>query len=128
MSEVLPPPPPTRSSGDGCWKWGAISCLGGCLLLVLVVAVGIFFFARSDLFKQAMKGADLQQRTTRNIYEIKNAIDKYRNEHNGKYPDDLQSLIPKYLASEQILKPTPDGSGPPIVYHKPPKDAPDTFA
>src|ERR1043165_8998627 len=126
MSEILPPPPPRRSSGDGCWKWGAISCLGGCLLLVLVFAIGIYFFSRSPMFKQIVKSADLQQRATRNLDEIYGAIESYRKDHEGKYPDNLQTLIPKYLASEQVFKPTADGSGPPIVYHKPPKDASDT--
>ena len=125
MSDVLPPPPPSRNSNDGCWKWGAISCAVGCGFLTLIIIIGII--AAGPAFKNIMgtavkvgQEAELAEAELQNVWR---QVDKYHKDK-GKYPDKLEQLVPNYLPSEASLRFSRKPNGPMFTYYKPDKDTP----
>lgn len=120
MSDVIPPPPPRRDSG-GCWKWGAISCLGlGCLGAILMI-VGVSLFMKSPVGRQVLRSTQEATRITQELPEVAGALAKYRNDK-GDYPNKLTDLVPKYISKDKI-----QSSAGPYSYTKPPKNAPESF-
>lgn len=121
MSDVIPPPPPRRDSG-GCWKWGAISCIGLGCVGAIVIAVLVYAVMRTPMFKQAMRsGVEAQMVAKQKLPEVGRALAKYRDEK-GDYPKKLDDLAPKYITPENLT-----WSGGSFTYHKPPKDALESF-
>src|SRR5436309_31193 len=123
MSDVLPPPPPPRGD-SGCWKWGAIACGGGCVLLVIAVIVMIVFAGPSikKIFGSAVQLSQDAQNCQIEMSALWQKIEKFHADK-GKYPDKLEQLVPKYVPDKSGLKLSTKPTGPEYTYHKPTKDA-----
>ena len=118
MSTYVPPPPPPPSYGqqrssDSCFKWGALSC-GGCIVLLVLAGVFIWFTA-GKFIGGAMKDS---MQVAIDMTMLRRQIMKYK-EDTGKYPDKLDDLVPKYVASTSALKLSTHPEGPEYTYHKP---------
>ena len=113
----------TRQSGDGCWKWGAISC--GCLIALGIIAGVIIFviISRNPMIKNAVQTGMTAGICMGQMKNVSQAINHYQADHNA-YPDSLNELIPKYVANEAALTCTNYPSGGEFRYHKPALDAP----
>ncbi len=115
-----------RPSGNSCWKWGGISCVGcGCLVVVIVAVVVSVFMSRPTGKRFARSIQDASEAVVR-MQEIGTAIGKYAHDR-GVYPDKLTDLAPTYIEESKLrVSSAPDA--PLFEYHKPPPDAPDSFA
>lgn len=111
-----------------CWILGGLGCLG----LIVVAVIGVYLLGRaieqSGFGKMVQTAAEAEQKLKPRMRAIYEAISRYEQDNNGKYPPNLKSLIPKYLAEEAI---TPvvlsDGTKYEFVYRPPkPNDPPDT--
>lgn len=124
---MIPPEVPTRR-GMSCWTVGLLSCIGAIALLVTGMAVLFIYIARQPGFRQAMSAGAQIAKCQRNLHDIYQAIERYRQRNNGKYPQDLGELVPRYLAQAGTLKCPADPSGNPISYRyfRPAKDSPET--
>lgn len=118
----------TRLQGRAsCWVLGGIGCLG-----VLIIGLVAFFFVERALVEtvgkpaeQVMTNAQVVVPKQRAVFE---ALQRYAAENNGKYPQSLKQLVPKYVAEDPTRSiALPDGTEVRLVY-KPPKPdaAPDT--
>jgi hypothetical protein len=124
MSDMVPPPTPQRGGG-GCWKWGAIGCLGlGCLSVVVVVLVSVLFL-RSGQGRQIMQVGIETAVVSKDMPIIHQAIGRYVADK-GKYPAALSDLVPTYLP-ESTTRPGGDPTAQPYTYHRPPEGAPGDF-
>lgn len=124
---MIPPEVPTRR-GMGCWTVGLLSCIGAIALLVAGMAVLFIYIARQPGFRQAMSAGAQIAKCQQNLHDIYQAIERYHQRNNGKYPQDLGELVPRYLAQAGTLKCPADPSGAPISYRyfRPAKDSPET--
>lgn len=120
MSDVLPPPPPKMGGGGGCWKVGFVSCAVGCgLAIVLAIVLSIVFAPRlQQFFGQAMETARDVARAQQEMQVVYQAIEKYRTEQ-GRYPERLAQLVPKYLNDERQLRYSGNPTGPMFGYRRP---------
>lgn len=118
----------TRLQGRAsCWVLGGLGCLG----VLVIVLVALFFGVRA-LFEsvgkpveQVLTNAQVVVPKQRAVFE---ALQRYAAENNGKYPQSLKQLAPKYVA-EDPTRPIalPDGTEVRLVYKPPKQDAaPDT--
>jgi len=120
MSTYVPPPPPPpmpQRSNDSCFKWGALGC-GGCLVLAVLFGVFIWFTA-GKFIGGAMKDS---MQVSKDMHNLRQQIMKYKDD-NGKYPDKLEDLVPRYVTSPSRLKLSTHPEGPEYTYHKPGPDA-----
>lgn len=105
MSDYLnppsPPPPPPPPKGSGGWKIAGFACGGGCLVVLILIGVGLFFLR--DVFKQAIGAAQEAQNCTPDMQRVWSALDNFQRANQGKYPDKLDELIPKYLPDTSQL-------------------------
>lgn len=120
MSDVLPPPPPQRG-GNGCWKWGAISCGIGCL--GLLIAFAVLLMVTWPTVQTMLKAQEKGDQVKRDMRLIAKAIDAYAADK-GRYPSALKDLVPSYLPDGRSLRPSADPSGPAYLYLRPPANAP----
>lgn len=103
-----------------CWVLGGLGCLG----LLILAFIGIYLLGRalertfSEPIKQA---AQIEQVVEPRMKAIYQAIQRYAKDHNGKYPPNLQALVPKYLSKEAIQPITLDEKTQLKVIYKPPK-------
>lgn len=118
-----PPPPPPPRNDSGCWKWGAIGCGSGCLLLVILIAV--IGYSGRGLWKQAINMGMETAQAQQEMKTLWTHVDRYHKDK-GKYPDKLEDLVPNYVASEKNLHLSVHPEGPQFGYIKPgPNSAPD---
>lgn len=118
----------TRLQGRAsCWVLGGLGCLGA----LVIVLVALFFVGRALMesvgkpVEQVVTNAQVVVPKQRAVFE---ALQRYATENNGKYPQSLKQLAPKYVAEDPTRPITlPDGTEVRLVY-KPPKPdaAPDT--
>jgi hypothetical protein len=128
FNDILPPPPPPRSSsGDGCWKWGGISCGLGCLsLAILIAAVFVIVMPQiKPLFSECMKLESDVSIVQQEMKAVLRAIDRYR-EAKGRYPSSLEELLPKYISDRSELKFSQNQPGPVFKYTAPTGQSDDT--
>ncbi|OYT69885.1 MAG: hypothetical protein CFK48_07145 [Armatimonadetes bacterium CP1_7O] len=119
----------TRLHGrTSCWVLGGLGCLG----LIIIAAVGVYMLGRAierSGFGQMMKTAsEAEQKFRPRMRALYEAIRRYEQDNNGKYPPNLKSLVPKYL-TEEAISPVVlnDGTKYEFVYRPPkPSDPPDT--
>jgi len=92
-------------------------------MVVLLVVV-----SRRPEFKQAMSTGVQIAQCQQNLQEIYAAIGRYRQRNNGKYPKNLNELVPRYLAEAGKLKCPADTSGKPVSYQyfQPQPNSPET--
>ena len=127
--DVLPPPPPPRSSGgDGCWKWGAIGCGMGCLSLAIIFAAGMFIVMPQvrPLMSECMKIQAEVSMVQHEMRTLLSALQRYR-DVNGKYPPNLEALVPNYLPDRSALRFSQAPQGPAFKYTVPRGDTADQF-
>lgn len=128
MENMSPQGPPTTSgnANKGCWKWGAIGCIGlGCGSVLLIVGV-IAAFMMSPMGKQIVRSSQQVATMQIDMKVIKKGIDQYKVEKKG-YPKSLKDLYPAYINEERILHMNKDASRPLYTYHLPEKDAAEGF-
>lgn len=125
---MVPPEIPGRRGGWSCWTIGLLSCLGAVALVIAVLAILFIYVARRPEFKQAMSAGVQMAQCQQNMMDVYQAIERYRQRHNGQYPKDLNELTPRYLAEAGKLKCPADLSDKPVSYRyfKPTKDSPET--
>ena len=112
-----------------CWTVGLLSCLGAIALVIVGMVVLLVVVSRRPEFKQAMStGVQIAQCQQQNMQEIYAAIGRYRQRNNGKYPKNLNELVPRYLAEAGKLKCPADTSGKPVSYQyfQPQPNSPET--
>ena len=115
--------------GDRAYRQGRISCwvLGGlgCLGLVLLSFVLIYMLGRAvqqSGFTQSVQQAQrMEQIVEPRLKAIYQAIQRYTTAHNGKYPPNLQTLVPKYLNPEALQPIAVDEKTQVKIIYKPPK-------
>src|SRR5689334_14669395 len=91
------PPPPVQRSGGSWAVWLAVGCGG---LVLLMVVAGIFAFSavsQDKGFKKLVQNAASGPERAQSLLMVRQALHEYRQENNGKYPDTLEKLVPKYL-------------------------------
>ena len=118
----------TRLHGRAsCWLLGGVGCLGLLIIGVLAIVLGgrALFETVSKPVEQVLTKAQVVVPKQRAIYD---ALQRYSAENNGKYPQSLKQLAPKYVAEDptQPIR-LDDGTEVRLVY-KPPKPnaAPET--
>jgi len=118
----------TRLHGRAsCWLLGGIGCLGLLIIGVLAIVLGgrALFETVSKPVEQVLTKAQVVVPKQRAIYD---ALQRYAADNNGKYPQSLKQLVPKYVAEDptQPIR-LDDGTEVRLVY-KPPKPnaAPET--
>lgn len=119
----------TRLQGrTSCWVLGGLGCLG----LLVIAVVGVYLlgraFERSGILQGAKTAGEAEQKFKPRMRALYEAIRRYEQDNNGKYPPSLKSLVPKYL-SEEAISPVvlSDGTKFEFVYRPPkPNDPPDT--
>ncbi|MCC6727852.1 MAG: hypothetical protein IT208_00770 [Chthonomonadales bacterium] len=124
MTDVVPQAPPPRSEG-GCWKWGAISCLGLGCVSVLALAALIAYVVTRPQFKHRWQEVTGTVKVATNLQEIGQALTKYVADK-GKYPASLRDLTPAYLSADK-LRPAGVADSRQFAYHRPPAGAPGDF-
>jgi len=113
MSTYVPPPPPAAPKSNAWAKWILGGC-GGCLIVVIIISYGMFKMFGAAIGDSVTLHLQMQQ-TLKDINRYK--------QDTGKYPDKLEDLVPKYVASEQDLKLSSKPEGPKFTYFKPGKDS-----
>lgn len=118
----------TRLQGRAsCWLLGGIGCLGLLIIGVLAIVLGgrALFETVGKPVEQVLTKAQVVVPKQRAIYD---ALQRYAADNNGKYPQSLKQLVPKYMAEDptQPIR-LDDGTEVRLVY-KPPKPnaAPET--
>jgi hypothetical protein len=111
-----------------CWTIGLLSCLGAVALVVGAIVILVIYAMRQPEFRQAVSVGIAIQQCQENMKEIHAAIDRYRQRNNGKYPKDLNELVPRYLSVAGKLKCPSDTSTKPVSYQysEPEQNTPDT--
>ncbi len=101
---------------------GGLSCCGLAVVLLFVFAVvAVQNFGNSDL----VKSQSVLPTVKRNLIEIRNGLESYKQSHAGKYPADLSSAVdPSFLS----YRSPSSGQAVKVEYKMPLKDDPDTVA
>ena len=122
MENMPPQLPPQRASSQsnssGCWKWGAISCVGCGLVSVIGIIVFFVVILNSPMGKGIMKSVGQIQTAQTNMGYIKKGIDQYKREKKA-YPKTLDVLFPTYISDKKLLHVNNDPSLPMYKYHIP---------
>jgi len=114
----------TRLHGRAsCWLLGGIGCLG----LLIVGVVALFLGGRALVstvgrpIEEVVTKAQVVVPKQRAIYD---ALQRYAADNNGKYPQSLKQLVPKYVAEDptQPIR-LHDGTEVRLVYKPPKPDA-----
>jgi hypothetical protein len=110
-----------------CWVLGGIGCLGLLIIGILIVVFGGRALVNTvgKPIEEVVSKAQVVVPKQRAIYD---ALQRYSTENNGKYPQSLKQLAPKYVP-EDPTRPIrfPDGTEVRLVYKPPKPDAtPDT--
>ena len=114
----------TRLQGRAsCWVLGGIGCLG----LLIVGVVALFLGGRALVstvgrpIEEVVTKAQVVVPKQRAIYD---ALQRYAADNNGKYPQSLKQLVPKYVAEDptQPIR-LHDGTEVRLVYKPPKPDA-----
>lgn len=124
---MIPPEIPARR-GMSCWTVGLLSCLGAIAIVVAGLAILTIYAVRRPEFKQVMSASMQVAKCQQNLQEIHAAIERYRQRHNGDYPNSLGELVPRYLPEAGRLKCPADATSQAVSYRyfRPKKDSPET--
>jgi hypothetical protein len=91
-----PPIPAPRSNSNGCLIWG----LGGCgLLALLVVGMAALFIwqaSKNPGAKNLISSITNAPSCGQNLPLLREALENYKKDHKGQYPEKLADLVPKY--------------------------------
>lgn len=100
----MPPPVPVRKSNNsGCLIWSLVGC--GALVVVAMIlgALGLKQADKGGFLKKTLENASIGQQCIPNLGTVDTALERYRQDHKGKYPSSLKALIPKYLTGDSEL-------------------------
>ncbi|MCW3096439.1 MAG: hypothetical protein JWL77_2057 [Chthonomonadaceae bacterium] len=130
MQSAYPPPAPTRRQGNnGLLLWSLIGC--GVIALLVVVIVGVM--ATSYMKKPGSKGlfgvagvVSTMTSAAENVEKVGAGLEDYRKDHNGKYPANLDALVPKYVPDKSIFVCGSSDDPKPMEYTAPKPDAADS--
>ncbi len=90
-----------RSSQRGGTPWPWIVGVGcGAILLACIV----FAILMKPLAEQGMQMAYSMTACTENLQSVGTALQRYRGDHGGRYPQTLEELVPTYLTDKSVLK------------------------
>lgn len=95
-----------RSGSNGCLIGGLAGC--GILLLVMVIGGVVAFNAAKNNkggFGKMMSNIMAGQEYIPKMRNVGEALDRYKEDHNGKYPGSLNALVPKYLPNKDAFMP-----------------------
>jgi len=95
------------------------------LTLIVIVFMVIYGPTVRDLISRTTKAFEQAQVCQNEMQTVWMAVEEFHREK-GKYPDKLESLVPRYLADESKLRCSQHPQGARFIYHKPQKDAPST--
>jgi hypothetical protein len=114
----------TRLHGRAsCWLLGGVGCLGLLIVGVLAIVLGgrALFETVGKPVEQVLTKAQVVVPKQRAIYD---ALQRYAADNNGKYPQSLKQLVPKYVP-EDPTRPIRlnDGTEVRLVYKPPKPDA-----
>ena len=82
-----------------CWVLGGVGCLGLLIVGVLAIVLGgrALFETVGKPVEQVLTKAQVVVPKQRAIYD---ALQRYAADNNGKYPQSLKQLVPKYVAED----------------------------
>ena len=114
----------TRLHGRAsCWLLGGVGCLGLLIVGVLAIVLGgrALFETVGKPVEQVLTKAQVVVPKQRAIYD---ALQRYVADNNGKYPQSLKQLVPKYVP-EDPTRPIQldDGTEVRLIYKPPKPDA-----
>ena len=114
----------TRLHGRAsCWLLGGVGCLGLLIVGVLAIVLGgrALFETVGKPVEQVLTKAQVVVPKQRAIYD---ALQRYAADNNGKYPQSLKQLVPKYVP-EDPTRPIQldDGTEVRLIYKPPKPDA-----
>jgi type II secretory pathway pseudopilin PulG len=113
------PKPPTSP-----WVYVVITC--GVVFVIAMIVCGIFSWG---IFKQLAPQMQEATRLQEDFKQIYAALDRYRIDHKGQWPDSLSQLIPDYIPAERknlVMDPGKVGlkeADRLLTYYKPPENA-----
>ncbi|CEK12496.1 hypothetical protein [Chthonomonas calidirosea] len=111
--------PPRRSTGTNCLLW----TLGGCGVLVLLMVLGGIFATKKvgHQFQGLFQSIGAAPVCEQKLLEIRTGLQLYAKDHGGKFPPNLQVLVPNYLPDTTSFTYRPSDNDPPrTVFYKPP--------
>ncbi len=118
MQQMPPPVREKRSGANGCLIGG----LAGCGILLILIVVGGMIGMKSlknskgGGIGKMMANISTAQEYAPKLVKVGAALDRYRDDHGGKYPASLNALVPKYMpdksaftakTSETVIEYTP---------------------
>jgi hypothetical protein len=97
-------------------------------LVIAGIVILVIYATRQPEFREAFAVGVKMQECQQNMKQIHEAIERYRQRNNGKYPKDLKELVPRYLSDAGALKCPADTSAKPLSYQyfQPGPNTPDT--
>ncbi len=110
----------SRRGRVSCWVLGGLGCLG----LILLLFVGIYMLVRAmqkTFGEPAKQVQQMEMVVAPRMNAIYQAIQRYTADHNGKYPPNLQALVPKYLGKDALQPIAIDEKTQVKIIYKPPK-------
>ncbi len=124
--------PPKR--GPGCWAWGLMTCLVVVIIFAVLFAAGLYKMSKTaqgrklmGTFSSAVHSGQNMGACMQKMKAVRDAVVRYH-DHTGKYPANLNALLPDYLASPATLHCDLDSVTDPkhvtFVYTKPKEGAP----
>lgn len=103
------PPPPVanqRQGNNGLLLWSLVGC--GVITLLVVIIVGVM--ATSYMKKSGSKGffgvagvVSTMTTAAENVEKVGVGLEAYQKDHGGKYPPNLDALVPKYVADKSVF-------------------------
>jgi hypothetical protein len=96
----------------------------GCLGLLILAFVGIYLLGRAfqrSFGESIQQAQQMEMKVEPRMKDLYQAIQRYTADHNGKYPPNLQALVPKYINKEALQPIALDEKTQVKIIYKPPK-------
>jgi hypothetical protein len=91
-----PPVPVTRSNNNSCLLWGLAGCGVLILLFIGLAAFGGMWLRQNKGTKNLISSITNAPACGQNLPLLREALENYRKDHKGTYPEKLADLVPKY--------------------------------
>lgn len=98
----LPPSPTPRTAGSGCLMWMLAGCGGLLILLVAFLGFTYWSLTRNQEAQQLLQGVFSAPACGQSLLQVRMALEDYRRDHKGRYPEQLSDLIPRYLHPQRL--------------------------
>ena len=124
----VPPPVPVRRQGNNGLLIGSLVGCGVIALLIVVIGgVTLNRMMKGPKTKGIFGVVTAITPTAESVTKVRDGLDAYRKDHNGKYPPTLEALTPKYFADKSAFVVGSSEDPKPMEYTPPKPDAPDSF-